>query len=82
MTRPPLPQIVADDVKCSHGCTVSDLEDDQVFYFLSRGIDKETARAALVYSFGMEVVGRIQQEDLRKRLEAATRASLARAAQA
>lgn len=49
-------QIVADDVKCTHGCTVSDLEEDELFYFLSRGIDAETARQALVYSFGLEVV--------------------------
>jgi len=69
-------QIVADDVVCTHGCAVSDLDDDQVFYFLSRGIDEATARASLVYSFGMEVVGRIRQEALRERLEAATRESL------
>lgn len=49
-------QIIADDVKCTHGCTVSDLEEDELFYFRSRGIDSETAREALVYSFGLEVV--------------------------
>lgn len=35
---------------------MSDLEEDELFYFRSRGIDAETARAALVYSFGLEVV--------------------------
>lgn len=59
---------------------MSDLEDEQVFYFQSRGIDAEAARAALVYSFGMEVVEGISQEKLRKRLAAAIRESLDRSA--
>ncbi|KAH9616448.1 hypothetical protein KSS87_011727 [Heliosperma pusillum] len=52
-------QIIADDVKCSHGAAISDLEDDQLFYFLARGIDLETARKALIFSFGAEVIERI-----------------------
>ncbi|XP_074264704.1 protein ABCI7, chloroplastic [Silene latifolia] len=52
-------QIIADDVKCSHGAAISDLEDDQLFYFLARGIDLETARKALIFSFGSEVIERI-----------------------
>lgn len=59
-------QIIADDVKCSHGATISDLEDDQLFYFLARGIDLETARDALVFSFGSEVVSKLQYEPLQK----------------
>lgn len=39
-------QIIADDVKCTHGCAISDLEEDELFYFASRGIDKDTARQA------------------------------------
>lgn len=73
--RPNL-QIVADDVKCTHGCTVSDLEDEQVFYFLSRGIDAEAARSALVYSFGMEVVGELPYTPLRERLQKVISATL------
>jgi len=49
-------QIIADDVKCTHGCTVSDLEDEELFYLRARGIDPGTARQLLVYSFGREIV--------------------------
>ncbi|KAF5729686.1 NON-INTRINSIC ABC protein 6 [Tripterygium wilfordii] len=49
-------QIIADDVKCSHGAAISDLEESQLFYFLARGIDLETAKRALVFSFGAEVM--------------------------
>lgn len=59
-------QIVADDVKCSHGAAISDLEEDQLFYFQARGIDLKTAREALVFSFGSEVISRIPFEPIRK----------------
>lgn len=59
-------QIVADDVKCSHGAAISDLEEDQLFYFQARGIDPKTARDALVFSFGAEVVSRIPFEPIKK----------------
>ena len=48
-------QIIADDVKCTHGAAISDLDDEQLFYFRSRGVDERLARSALVYSFGAEV---------------------------
>ena len=63
-------QIHADDVKCTHGATISDLEEDQLFYLRSRGVSSEDARKTLVYSFGLEVVGRIGSESTRKRLAA------------
>ncbi|CAA6655680.1 unnamed protein product [Spirodela intermedia] len=59
-------QIIADDVKCSHGAAISDLEEDQLFYFQARGIDRDTAREALIFSFGAEVLGRLPYESLRK----------------
>ncbi|CAD5185362.1 unnamed protein product [Musa acuminata subsp. malaccensis] len=59
-------QIIADDVKCSHGAAISDLEEDQLFYFQARGIDLKTAREALVFSFGSEVISRIPFEPIRK----------------
>ena len=59
-------QIIADDVKCSHGAAISDLEEDQLFYFQARGIDRETAREALIFSFGAEVVDRLPYEPVRK----------------
>lgn len=60
-------QIVADDVKCTHGCAVSDLSDEELFYFQARGIDPESARQALVYSFGAEVVQHLEHKDLLER---------------
>ncbi|KAG1361243.1 protein ABCI7, chloroplastic [Cocos nucifera] len=59
-------QIIADDVKCSHGAAISDLEEDQLFYFQARGVDLQTARDALVFSFGAEVMARIPFEAIRK----------------
>ncbi|XP_042434824.1 protein ABCI7, chloroplastic-like [Zingiber officinale] len=59
-------QIIADDVKCSHGAAISDLEEDQLFYFQARGIDPKTARDALVFSFGAEVISRIPFEPIKK----------------
>ena len=53
-------QIIADDVACSHGATIADLNDEEVFYLRTRGIDEATARAALVASFGAEVLADMQ----------------------
>lgn len=69
-------QIIADDVKCTHGCTVSDLEDEELFYLKARGIDTATARQMLVYSFGREVVQGLRDEALLARVEGAVRRSL------
>ncbi|GMI63924.1 ATP-binding cassette I7, non-intrinsic ABC protein 6 [Hibiscus trionum] len=62
-------QIIADDVKCSHGAAISDLEDSQLFYFQARGIDLETARKALVFSFGAEVIDRLPHSFLQKQVK-------------
>ncbi|KAB5573903.1 hypothetical protein DKX38_001097 [Salix brachista] len=62
-------QIIADDVKCSHGAAISDLEETQLFYFLARGIDLETARKALVFSFGAEVIERLPNSFMQKQVE-------------
>lgn len=59
-------QIIADDVKCSHGAAISDLEEDQLFYFQARGIDLETARKALIFSFGAEVIDRFPCASVRE----------------
>jgi len=58
-------QIIADDVKCSHGAAISDLEEDQLFYFQARGIDLETARRALISSFGSEVIEKFPNREIR-----------------
>ncbi|KAG9445237.1 hypothetical protein H6P81_016577 [Aristolochia fimbriata] len=61
-------QIIADDVQCSHGATMSDLETEPLFYFQARGIDLQTARKALLFSFGAEVTA-LLHTPLRKRVE-------------
>ncbi|XP_040987362.1 protein ABCI7, chloroplastic [Juglans microcarpa x Juglans regia] len=66
-------QIIADDVKCSHGAAISDLEESQLFYFLARGISLETARKALLFSFGAEVVERLPYSFLKKKVESQIR---------
>ncbi|TYG58231.1 hypothetical protein ES288_D08G206300v1 [Gossypium darwinii] len=62
-------QIIADDVKCSHGAAISDLEDGQLFYFQARGIDLETAREALVFSFGAEVIDKLPYSFVQKQVK-------------
>lgn len=62
-------QIIADDVKCSHGAAISDLEESQLFYFQARGIDPKTARKALVFSFGAEVVSQLPNSFVQKKVE-------------
>ncbi len=61
----PALEIYADDVKCSHGATVGELDDDQLFYLRARGIDEETARSLLVEAFLDDVVARISNDAVR-----------------
>lgn len=58
-------QIVADDVKCSHGAAISDLEESQLFYFRARGIDTKTARRILVFAFGGEIINKLPYPSIR-----------------
>lgn len=67
-TRPQL-KIFADDVKCSHGATVSQLDEDAVFYLRSRGISKEAAQNLLTHAFVREMLELIQLEPLRSYVE-------------
>ncbi len=67
-TKPQL-EIYADDVKCTHGATVGQLDDEAIFYLRSRGIGLEEARDLLTYAFANDVVGRVKVESLRERLE-------------
>ncbi len=66
-TKPQL-EIVADNVKCAHGATVSQLDIDEVFYLQSRGIDEVSARKLLVYAFAYEVIDHIPVASLKDRL--------------
>lgn len=74
-------EIYADDVKCKHGATVGQLDEDAVFYLQSRGLGAEAARSLLTYSFAEEIIGRIAVEPLRRRIESALLARLPGAAQ-
>ncbi|KAK7406374.1 hypothetical protein VNO78_07998 [Psophocarpus tetragonolobus] len=58
-------QIVAHDVKCSHGAAISDLEENQLLYFQARGIDKNTARRLLIFAFGGEVIDKFPCSSIR-----------------
>ncbi|HEY9881264.1 MAG TPA: Fe-S cluster assembly protein SufD [Leptolyngbyaceae cyanobacterium] len=66
-TKPQL-DIVADNVKCSHGATISQLEADEIFYLQSRGIEAAQAQRLLLYAFAMEVIESIPVESLRAAL--------------
>jgi Fe-S cluster assembly protein SufD len=67
-TKPQL-EIWADDVKCSHGCTTGQLDDEAVFYLQSRGISKETARAMMLYAFAGEILDNISHPELKTYLD-------------
>lgn len=62
--RPQL-EILADDVKCSHGATTGFLDEDQLFYLRSRGVNADEARRLLTSAFGREIVERIESDALR-----------------
>ncbi|MEH2163916.1 MAG: Fe-S cluster assembly protein SufD [Nostoc sp.] len=64
-TKPQL-EITADNVKCAHGATVSQLEDDEIFYLQSRGIDENDARKLLINAFAAEVINKIPVSSLRE----------------
>ncbi|MBE9155700.1 Fe-S cluster assembly protein SufD [Nodosilinea sp. LEGE 06152] len=66
-TKPQL-EIVADNVKCAHGATVSQLQADEIFYLQSRGISAPQAQRLLIYAFAMEMLETIAVETLRSRL--------------
>ncbi len=67
-TKPQL-EIFADNVKCSHGATVSQLEADEVFYLRSRGIDEANARDLLTYAFAAEIVEQVPIPSIQQALE-------------
>lgn len=66
-TKPQL-EIFADDVKCSHGCTIGQLDEDALFYMQSRGIPKKEARALLMYAFANNVLESVRIPELKTRI--------------
>lgn len=67
-TQPNL-EIFADDVKCTHGATIGNVDDSRIFYLRSRGISEEEARAMLTFAFANEIIDEIKIEPVRQQLE-------------
>jgi Fe-S cluster assembly protein SufD len=67
-TKPQL-EIFADDVKCTHGATVGQLDADAVFYLRSRGLSLEAARSLLTFAFANDIISRVPVGPLRAQLE-------------
>jgi Fe-S cluster assembly protein SufD len=63
-TKPEL-EIYADDVKCSHGATSGFLQEDELFYLMSRGIGQEESKSLLLKAFANEVIDKVENEDFR-----------------
>jgi len=69
MDSKPQLEIFADDVKCSHGATVGQIDENALFYLRSRGIDAREARLMLMFGFAHEVLQNIRIEPLRERMD-------------
>ena len=67
-TKPEL-QILADDVRCTHGATIGQLDAEGMFYLRSRGIDKNQARDLLTYAFAQDILDRVKVPELKDELE-------------
>ena len=67
-TKPQL-EIYNDDVKCAHGATVGQLEEEELFYLLTRGLPETLARNLLTYGFAEEVINKIKIESIKKELD-------------
>jgi Fe-S cluster assembly protein SufD len=63
-TKPQL-EIFANDVKCSHGCTVGRLNEEGLFYLRSRGIPEKIAKSLLVHAFAIDILEHIKPEPIR-----------------
>ena len=62
-------EIFADDVKCSHGCTMGQLDQDALFYLRARGIPKKEAEALLTYAFANNVLESVNIPGLKSRIK-------------
>lgn len=66
-TKPQL-EIYADDVKCSHGATVGRIDDEQMFYLRSRGINQQDAQQMIIYAFAAELTEALRDEGLKQQV--------------
>jgi Fe-S cluster assembly protein SufD len=69
MDSKPQLEIYADDVKCTHGATIGQLDDDAIFYLRARGVPAETARTLLLFGFAGENLERMRQDPIRGYVE-------------
>jgi Fe-S cluster assembly protein SufD len=76
-TKPQL-EILADDVKCSHGATIGQLDEEALFYLRTRGIGSEAARNLLTYAFASDIVSRIKIQPIQCQLDLMLLRSLSR----
>jgi len=67
-TKPQL-EIYADDVKCTHGATIGQLNKESIFYLRSRGIGTDMARRMLIHAFAGEIIERVQCDAAREELD-------------
>jgi Fe-S cluster assembly protein SufD len=68
MNSKPQLEIYADDVRCSHGATTGQLDENALFYMQSRGIPRKEARLLMLYAFAHEVIEKIQVTPLKDRI--------------
>jgi Fe-S cluster assembly protein SufD len=66
-TKPQL-EIFADDVKCTHGCTIGQLDDSALFYMKQRGIPEKEAKALLMFAFSNNVISSVKIPELKERI--------------
>src|SRR5262249_19260800 len=76
-TKPQL-EIFADDVKCTHGAAIGQLDEDAIFYLRARGLTYAEARDMLIHAFAGQILERVKIEPLRDALEAELYSQLAR----
>jgi Fe-S cluster assembly protein SufD len=70
-------EILADDVRCTHGATVGKIDEDEVFYLLSRGIPRKDAEQLIVMGFFAPIMGRIPFEGVQNRFSEAVMEKMA-----
>ena len=67
-TKPQL-EIYADDVKCTHGATIGQLNAESIFYLRARGIGRDNARRMLIHAFAGEIIARVKHDSVREKLD-------------
>ena len=68
--------IYADDVQCAHGATAGNIDSDNLFYMMSRGLDIQAASKLLIYGFAEEIISKVDIRSLRNYLESEILSSL------